>query len=353
MYDLKTDRRIRRYILRADDIVASTFIANIAIDIGKSCDDAFAYFSDELGYGLISYSWEQNKSWRFSHGFFMPDPLRGDFNIAGLNFQWSTEGIFGIDVSPIGRDGFRTLHFSPLASHTEFAVSTKILRDESKVSSSYRDFKVVGTRSSDNHLTSKCFTNSGVQLFNMVDQNAIGCWNSALSYKPQNLGVVDKDDVGLVFPSDIKVDHEEIVWVMSDRMPVFLEAELDYSDINFRIYTAPLDILLQATVCEVEVPSQRIYQKLINNQKELQLYGPGIGRINEPFYLSTPLPKSAPLMNQYTQNVIPKVTNYINIPKVPSVPYITSQRSRYEQPNKPENAWWLRGNSNYEVYEKS
>lgn len=46
------------------------------------------------------YSWEQNRSWRFEHSFFMPDPLRGDFNIAGLNFQWGEEGIIDESKSP-------------------------------------------------------------------------------------------------------------------------------------------------------------------------------------------------------------------------------------------------------------
>lgn len=35
----------------------------------RTYSDTFAYFSDELGYGLIAYSWEQNKSWRFEHRF--------------------------------------------------------------------------------------------------------------------------------------------------------------------------------------------------------------------------------------------------------------------------------------------
>lgn len=365
MYDLKTDRRIRRYVLRAEDIVASTFIANIAVDIGKNCDDTFAYFSDELGYGLIAYSWEQNKSWRFSHSYYMPDPLRGDFNIAGLNFQWGSEGIFGIDVSPIGRDGYRTLYFSPLASHNEFAVSTKILRDETRVSNSYHEFRVVGARSSDGHLTAKFFTDDGVQIFNLIDQNAIGCWNSALSYKPQNLGVIDKDDVGLVFPSDVKVDTDNNVWVISDRMPVFLEAELDYSDINFRIYTAPLDILLQGTVCEVDQPP-RHYQKY-SNQKGLNpisLYKSDLPSSVGPFYISTPVPSTIP-SDLFSHNLIPKVTSYVNIPKLPSLPFIASSPTsgrhheynpRYEllnHSNRANNRWWLSSNGNYEVYEKA
>lgn len=92
VFDLHTNTRIRRYELRKEDTNERTFIANIAVEIGDSCEDAFAYFSDELGYGLISYSWEQNKSWRFTHGFFLPDPIRGDFIIGGLNFQWFEEG---------------------------------------------------------------------------------------------------------------------------------------------------------------------------------------------------------------------------------------------------------------------
>lgn len=64
VFDLRTDRPLRRYQLRPEDTNADTFIANLAVDLGHSCDDAFAYASDELGYGLIVYSWELNTSWR-------------------------------------------------------------------------------------------------------------------------------------------------------------------------------------------------------------------------------------------------------------------------------------------------
>lgn len=252
VFDLKTDTRIRRYVLRPEDINPNTFIANIAVDIGSSCEDTFAYLSDELGYGLIVYSWEQNKSWRFHHDYFQPDPLLGDFNIAGLNFQWGEEGIFGIALSPIKRDGYRTLFFSPIASNREFSVSTRILRDSSKVDNSYHDFQVLESRAPNGHLTAKVISDDGIMLFNLIDQNAIGCWNSLMPYKPKNHAIVDRDDVGLVFPSDIKIDANENVWVMSDRMPVFLEAELDFSDKNFRVYTAPLNELIKGTVCDLQ-----------------------------------------------------------------------------------------------------
>ncbi|KAH8419677.1 hypothetical protein KR009_000774, partial [Drosophila setifemur] len=252
VFDLTTDTRIRRYELPATDTNPNTFIANIAVDVGKTCDDAYAYFADELGYGLITYSWELNKSWRFSaHSYFFPDPLRGDFNVAGINFQWGEEGIFGMSLSPIRSDGFRTLYFSPLASHRQFAVSTRILRDETRTEDSYHDFVALDERGPNAHTTSRVMSDDGVELFNLIDQNAVGCWHSSMPYSPQFHGIVDRDDVGLVFPADVKIDENKNVWVLSDRMPVFLLSDLDYSDTNFRIYTAPLATLIENTVCDL------------------------------------------------------------------------------------------------------
>ncbi|XP_028033211.1 protein yellow-like [Bombyx mandarina] len=363
VFDLNTDQIIRKYVLRPEDIVSTTFIANIALDIGTSCEDTFAYFSDELGYGLIAYSWEQNKSWRFSHSYFMPDPLVGDFNIAGLNFQWGAEGIFGITASPIGADGYRTLYFSPLSSHTEFSVSTRILRDETKVKGSYKDFSVVGVRGPDGHTTAKVMDDSGVQLFNLIDQNAVGCWRSSLPYKPQNIGIADKDDVGLVFPVDVKIDDEKNVWVMSDRMAVFLEAELDYSDINFRVYTAPLDTLIQGTVCEAPLPvlqAQQILKPLqpIKALPRAKLYNHGLGVTATPFSEAVavyrPGSTKSELTGSYRQPIIkntaPKVQNYIYIPKQTSSAYTSGQFTRPKSTNK--NPWWNKAtNYNYEVFE--
>ncbi|XP_026765183.2 protein yellow [Galleria mellonella] len=352
VYDLKTNQRIRRYVLRPEDIVFTTFIANIAVDIGSSCEDTFAYFSDELGYGLIVYSWEENKSWRFSHSYFMPDPLTGDFNIAGLNFQWGAEGIFGIAPSPIKSDGYRTLYFSPLSSHTEFSVSTRILRNESKVENgSFKDFSVVGVRGPNGHTTAKVIDNLGIQLFNLIDQNAIGCWYSARPYKPQNIAIVDKDDVGLVFPSDIKVDDNRNVWVISDRMPVFLEAELDYSDINFRIYTASLDSLVEGTVCEPPIRFQLNPQTLV--QPQSVNYNTNLGSwqtSNLPYKPAILQSQLSLLKKPLTENIIPTAPSYIDVdfPKQirPAIAY--NPRTITDSYKRP---WWLK--RTYDVYEDS
>lgn len=163
-----------------------------------------------------------------------------------------------MSLSPIQNDGFRILYFSPLASHREFSVSTRILRDSTRLEESFHDFAFFKEERAGNaHTTSRVMSETGLQLFNLIDQNAIGCWDSALPYSPQNHDIVDRDDETLVFPADIKIDETNTVWVISDRMPVFLIAELDYTDINFRIFSAPLESLISGTVCSARSPFNR------------------------------------------------------------------------------------------------
>ncbi|XP_030749438.1 protein yellow-like [Sitophilus oryzae] len=249
IFDLRTDRRIHRYVFRTEDTNSRTFIANIAVDLGKNCDDAYAYFSDELGYGLIVYSLKQDTSWRFEHSFFMPDPLKGDFNIDGLNFQWGQEGIFGLSLTPRQANGNRVLLFSPLASNREFAVSTDILKNSSKVSDSYKDFYALEERGKDTHTTSRVVSKDGIQFFNLIDQNSIGCWDIRKPYSPENIAVIERNEE-LIFPADIKVDRNNYLWVISDRMPKFLITSLNYSEPNYRLFFAPVDELIKGTVCD-------------------------------------------------------------------------------------------------------
>ncbi|XP_012254015.2 protein yellow [Athalia rosae] len=250
VFDLTTDKIVRQYKLRPEDTNANTFIANIAVDLGKGgCDDAFAYMSDELGYGLIVYSWKDHTSWRLTHSYFMPDPLAGDYNIGGLNFQWGDEGIFGMSLSPIAADGYRTLFFHPLSSNREFAVSTRILRSSKLSEDSYHEFKYLPERGPLSHSTASVMDGNGLQFFTLIDKNAVGCWNSRLPYTPANHAIVAKHDEALVFPADVKV-HDGVLWFISDRMPNFLISKLDYNDINFRIFTVPVEDAVAGTVCE-------------------------------------------------------------------------------------------------------
>lgn len=62
---------------------------------------------------LLFHSLRKNKIWSFSHNYFHFDPLHGDFNIAGNEFQWD-DGIFSITLGALQQDGFRTAYFHPM-----------------------------------------------------------------------------------------------------------------------------------------------------------------------------------------------------------------------------------------------
>ncbi|KAI5703636.1 hypothetical protein M8J75_014285 [Diaphorina citri] len=315
VFDLKTDRRIRKYQFRPEDILPGTFIANIAVDVGKNCEDTFLYASDELAYGLLSYSWEENTSWRASHGFFFPDPLLGEFNIGGLTFHWFPEGIFGIALTPPEADGFKNLLFHPIASHSEFAVSTRVLRNKTLAESadSYNAYVKIGDRGRDGHLTSHVMDHNGILYFNLIDRNAVGCWNSQYPYKPENIGHIDIDNEALIFPSDVKVVGDDL-WVISDRMPIHLESELNFNDVNFRIFTVPLQEAVRGTVCESPlVPAG--YQKPA-------LYGPLTYVDNNLYpiqpYVPNYIPQNKP-KNFFTKKIFarPELPSYVTEPDVP------------------------------------
>lgn len=55
------------------------------------------------------------------------------------------------------------------------------------------------------HSTAEVMDDNGLQLFNLIDQNAVGCWNSKLPYTPANQGIIARHDEALIFPCDVKV----------------------------------------------------------------------------------------------------------------------------------------------------
>jgi hypothetical protein len=62
-------------------------------------------------------------------------------------------------------------------------------------------------------------------------------------------GQVAVNDVTMVFPNDIKVDSKRKVWLLTDRMPLFMYTSLNHSDVNFRVLSAPVDRAVADTVC--------------------------------------------------------------------------------------------------------
>jgi len=230
IFDLNTDKLIRRYTFQPSDILEHTFFANVIVDIPKhQCENAFAYVPDLGGYGVVVYSYKNNKSWRVKHNFFHFDPLSGDYNVGGVNFQW-TDGVFGMALGRPSGEGTRTVYFHAFSSTKEFSVPNIVLQNETRALSkeSYYDYSLVGDRGLNGQSSAEFLDeNTNVLFYTQVNKDGVGCWNANKPYNPDTQGLVDTDTDALVFPNDLKADADGNLWVLSDRMPVFIYKKIE------------------------------------------------------------------------------------------------------------------------------
>ena len=244
--DLKTDKIIRKYTLKDTDVKPNSFIADLVVDVVPGqCDKAYAYMSDLSEYGIVVYSWEKNDSWRITHHFFHFDPLNGDFNVSGYNFQW-VDGVFGMSLSPIRNDGYRTLYFHPMSGITEFSVSTDVLQDSTlKESENYYNFHIVGNKGPLTQGPSSVIDpETCIDYFTQVNRNGIACWDTTVKLSPKTFKLVAQDNTTLVFPQDIAIDNNSRqLYVLSNNLQRFLNDDFDPLATNFFITSTDLGTL--------------------------------------------------------------------------------------------------------------
>lgn len=144
------------------------------------------------------------------------------------------------------------MYFHALSSTKEFEVSNRVLQNETYATSSeaYFDYKLVGDRGQNGQSSAEAFDEeTGVLFYTQVNKDAIGCWNSKKPYTSDTQGLVDSDSDALVFPNDLKVDRERNIWVLSDRMPVFLYKTLNPKEFNYRILKGNIKDAIKGTPC--------------------------------------------------------------------------------------------------------
>ncbi|KOC64207.1 Protein yellow [Habropoda laboriosa] len=244
--DLKTDKIIRIYPLKSTDQTSNSFFAESVVDSEPdNCDNSHLYISDLGGYGMVVYSWAKNDSWRITHNFFYFDPLSGNYNVSGYNFQW-TDGLFGLALSLPRDDGYKTLYFHPMSSVTEFSVSTEVLQDSTLTkSSNYYAFHVEGDKGPFTQgPTSVIDIMTGINYFAQVLRNGIACWDTNHELNPSTFVLVAEDNTTLVFPNDLSIDRStNMLYVLSDNLPQFLFSQYDMKKRNFFLTATSLESL--------------------------------------------------------------------------------------------------------------
>ncbi|XP_014473983.1 PREDICTED: protein yellow-like [Dinoponera quadriceps] len=269
VFDLKTNKIIRKYTLKDTDKKPDTFIADLAVDVlPGQCGKAYAYMSDFAAYGIVVYSWEKNDSWRINHNYFHFNPVDTDYNVNGYNFQW-TDGVFGMSLSPkIRADGYRTLYFHSMSGSTEFSVSTDVLQDQTlNKSSKFHNFHIVGNKGPLTQGPSSIIDpETCIDYFTQVNRNGIACWDTKIELTPETFKLVAQDNKTLVFPQDLTIDNKSRkIYVLSNNIPRFLQSTFNPSETNYYITMADLNKL--AILCKQNPMGPRWPMKITKSLK--------------------------------------------------------------------------------------
>lgn len=255
IFNLQTNSLLLEYTMKAQDYVCDSTHTNIVVDLGSSCDDAFAYVVDPSSHSIFVYSLQANDSWRIQHPYFLPDPLQSDYSMGNLQFQWF-DGIFGIALTETNKYGFRNVFAHPMSSLYELITTTQQLRNQStwrNSRDSFGAFHILGSRDDTFQAASSAYDEkSGVLFYSLVTKNAIGCWNTRKYsfYSGSINDVVASNDETMIYFSDIKVDSSSTLWAISNRLPVILYGKYSPDEYNFRIFSARVQHLIKNTLCE-------------------------------------------------------------------------------------------------------
>lgn len=268
VYDLKTDDLLKKYVIPSDQVKEDSGFAVITVE-DADCDNTYAYAADVGKAAIVVYSWAQNESWRISHHYFHADPLACDYSVKGLNFTWD-DAIFGLGISGPNSNNFSTLYFHPMSSYNEFSVSTEYLRNQSLADGNFHAFKLLGSRGP-NAQSSVSFLDpkTGVLFYSLVNLNAVACWKTSnKEYNMKSQGRIYMNENTMIYPTDIKVDYNDNLWILSNRLPLWMYGKLDSNDVNFRVFSAPVVDAISHTACDI-TPRSDILDKFVNKIKNV------------------------------------------------------------------------------------
>lgn len=195
------------------------------------------------------------RSWRFNHNYFHQDPNGGIFQINDVRFEWD-DGVFSIALGPSLQHGFRTAYFHAMASTHEYAVDTRVLRNESYANVTYMAnvYIHLGNKGPRQQTAMSILDQeTGVLFFSQVNIGGVACWNTNLPFNRQNFVVLFQDNQRFIYPSDMTMDFDGNLWVMTNTMPYFIYSRINPRSVNYRVWRFNVRELIANTNCDVRI----------------------------------------------------------------------------------------------------
>ncbi|XP_046959688.1 uncharacterized protein LOC124529816 [Vanessa cardui] len=249
---LETDTVLGRFPIPSEYVLQNSLITNIVVDSRDAqCRDLHVYIADAWRFGLIVFRDADSSFWRFNHYTFYPEPLLSNYTLHGLNYQWS-DGLFGMSLGQYHR-GDRPLYYHSMSSSLEFSVKTSVIRDPTRVNDAVDEFKLLGeSRGMRGQVSAAAVDRNGVMFFNLISLDSIGCWDTRKEYKIKNLDIVAQNNETIVFPNDLRIDHEvpQVVWIITNRLPMYQFNLINPNEYNYRIMYLDPKTAVENTVCQ-------------------------------------------------------------------------------------------------------
>lgn len=115
--------------------------------------------------------------------------------------------------------------------------------------------------------------NTGIIFYTQVGINGFGCWNTNTPHRPENVAVLAKNNQTMIYPSDLTVSHGQFncvaikcncytiqlfqidrdgdVWIMTNRLPIFVYSQLNPNEYNFRLWrVSTRDSIVSNSICQ-------------------------------------------------------------------------------------------------------
>ncbi|XP_014209133.1 major royal jelly protein 2-like [Copidosoma floridanum] len=248
-FNLTSDQEVVRHVL--DDRVAkgkngaSLFVTPI-VKTNRRCNSTTVYMADALGHGLVIY--KNGKTVRLEGDVYAPDTKHSRVSLGGFDF-WVSLGVIGMALSP-RKDGKRTLFFRSFSSLSIYAADTRELEK------SFKNGTVNYLRGTDilpSQGSAMAFSSHhGVMFYGLANKTDIGCYRVRNSLKPENLGIIPTEEVIFRFVSGMKVKRmkhkRDYLLVMTNRYQKFSLRTVNFSEINYRVVSAPVDSLIRKSI---------------------------------------------------------------------------------------------------------
>lgn len=112
--DLRTDTVLSRYEIPPEVVSSGLGFASITIDVISCENETFAYMPDLTFSQVVVYNLVENRSYKVEHNYFHMNPFEGFYDVDGLKFSWD-DAIFSIALSERDNEGHRLAYFHPMS----------------------------------------------------------------------------------------------------------------------------------------------------------------------------------------------------------------------------------------------